>query len=343
MPQLVEFLPKSASSEEWSRYHAYRRLWQQERRPDDPLPPDDVTEIRMKRSDPFQRHHLYCLVQGDEMVGELSAEAPTQESPEYESNRHILWSWGHVLEPYRRRGIGRSCLPTVLALMDQHGATVLSTMAEDEPGDAFVRRLGAEPKLVERTSRLDLRQVDWAMVSEWVAAGEAASPGARLDRYPNAVPDEQLPEYCVAMTELLNTMPFEGLDHGDIVMTVEGERRSRERKEAIGSVNPTFVVRDAEGSIAGMTDMVKHAYEPGIVRQNFTGVHPRARGRGIGRWLKAAMLEHLRTEYPDTIWVETENAASNRPMLAINHALGFRLHRTIRYYQTDRETLSRAI
>jgi mycothiol synthase len=343
MSHLVEFVPAKATPAEWSRYHAYRRRWQQERRPDEPLPPDDVAELRLKRQDPLQRHHRYHVTLGDEMVGELEAEAPTPESPEYETNRHILWSWGHVLEPYRRRGIGRSWLPTVLALMDEQGATVLSTMAEDEQGDAFVRRLGAEPKLTERASRLDLRQVDWDMVARWVAEGEAASPAARLEMHTTFVPDELLPEYCAALTELLNTMPFEGLDHGDIVVTVDGARRARERRAAMGSVNPTFVVRDADGSVSGMTDMVKHAFEPGLVRQHFTGVHPRARGRGLGKWLKAAMLEHVRRTYPDTIWVTTENAASNGPMLGINHTLGFRLHRTVTFYQVDRETFSRSI
>src|SRR5215831_3939024 len=48
---------------------------------------------------------------------------------------------------------------------------------------------------------------------------------------------------------------------------------------------------------------------------------------GLGKWLKAAMLDHLRRAHPDTIWISTENAGSNAPMLSINRALGYRLHR----------------
>lgn len=337
MPDLVEFLPATAAPGEWGRYHAFRRLQQAEFRPDEPLAPDEVIEVRRKRPDPFAWHRWFHAVDGDVVVAELYTEGSTPQSPEYPTNRHLLWTDGYVLEAHRRRGIALSWVPRVLELMADHEATVLSSPAEDDSGHGLLRRLGSEPKMVERQSRLDLRQVDWGMVTGWIA--EAGAGGARLELHTPWVPDEQLDEYCEAMNELMNTMPFEGLDHGDIVTTPRGVREWRARMSATGTVNPTLLVRDADGSIAGMTDIQKHVYEPGLVRQNFTGVHPRARGRGLGKWLKAAMLEHVRQAYPDTIWVSTENAGSNAPMLAINHALGFRLHRTITFYQVGRDTL----
>jgi GNAT superfamily N-acetyltransferase len=342
MGEVAEFVPERASREEWARYHAFRRAFRAEWRPEEPPAPDDVVELRMKRPGPEQHHHWYRVLEGGEMVAELQAEGPRPESPEYATNRHILWAWAYVLRAHRCRGIGRGFVPTLLALMDEHGATVLSSMGEDEPADAFLRGLGAEPKMVERVSRLDLRELDWDMVARWVAEGAAASPGARLELYAPFVPDALLERHCVVLNELLNTMPFEGMDHGDIVVTPESLRDWRERLTVHGSALPTCRVREADGSITGVTDVLKHAYEPGIVRQMFTGVHPTARGRGLGKWLKAAMLQHLREAYPDAVWVTTENAGSNGPMLAINHALGFRLHRTQTFYQVGRDALRAA-
>jgi len=339
MAELVEFLPREASRAEWDRYHAFRRVEQAEFRPDEPLAPDEVVEVREKRPDPFNWSRSFHVVDGDMVVAELEAEGPRPESPEYATNSHLLWASGYVLQAHRRRGIALRMVPRVLELLDEYGATVLSSFAEDDTGHGLLRRLGAEPKLVERQSRLDLREVDWNMVARWIAESEAAAEGARLELYASWVPDELLGEYCDAMNELMNTMPFEGLDHGDIVMSPRGVREWHERMRLTGTVNPTCLVRDADGAIVGMTDTMKHEYEPGIVRQNFTGVHPRARGHGMGRWLKAAMLEHVREAYPDTIWISTENAGSNASMLSINHALGFRLHRTFTFYQVPRETL----
>jgi GNAT superfamily N-acetyltransferase len=343
MADTLEFHPATASPEEWMRYHVYRRQWQRERRPDEPLAPDDVARKRLERPDGRHYNFWYHVVDGDEMIAELHCEGPRPESPEYESNKHLMWVFAYVLKAHRRQGVGRSLVRPAVARMTEVGATIASSVAEDEPGHAFVSGLGAEAKLVERASRLDLAAVDWDMVDSWVREGQERSPGARLDLYPEWVPDELLEDHCVQMTELLNLMPWEGMEHGEIVITADTNREWRERMTAIGSTNPTIVVREADGSMSGMTDVLKHPHEPGIVRQMFTGVHPRARGRGMGKWVKAAMLRHVREAYPDTRWISTENAGSNDSMLAINNALGFQLHRVETFYQVDRAMLEKAV
>jgi GNAT superfamily N-acetyltransferase len=336
----AEFVPAHASPEEWRRYHAFRRRSHDEWRPGEPVEPDDVAQALLCKPSIRSWDHHWGLSIAGEMVSELSAETVRPESPEYETNRHLLWASAWVLEPYRRRGIGRAWIPKVLELMDEHGCTVLSMGAEQESGHAFIRWLGAEPKLRERASRLDLRQVDWQMVERWVRDGETGSPEARLELHSRHMPDEILDEYSRASSELLNTMPFEDLDHGDIVATAEQQRDWYQRLEISGSSHDVCLVRDPDGTIAGMTDVIQHPYEPEFVRQNFTGVHPRARGRGLGKWLKAKMLLHIRSTYPGAITVTTENAGSNAAMLAINHALGFKLDREATYYQINRDRLS---
>src|SRR5262249_17737942 len=102
------------------------------------------------------------------------------------------------------------------------------------------------------------------------------------------------------------------------------------------------LVRDPDGTIAGMTDVLRHPYEPEFVRQNFTGVDPRARGRGLGKWLKASMLLHVRSAYPEVRTVTTENAGSNAAMLAINHALALELPGEVPSFRVPRARLARA-
>jgi GNAT superfamily N-acetyltransferase len=88
-----------------------------------------------------------------------------------------------------------------------------------------------------------------------------------------------------------------------------------------------------------MTDVTWAPYRRTIVEQMLTGVRPDARGRGIGKWIKAVMLDHIRTLYPDAQWVSTGNAASNAPMLAINQKLGFKPYRSGSEYQIARDEL----
>jgi GNAT superfamily N-acetyltransferase len=337
---MSELVPHRASPDEWRRYHVFRRRQLREWRPEDPIPPDDVAELRLRRGDPTKLERYWQATVGGETVSLLETEATRPGTPEYETSRHLLYATAYVLRSHRGRGVGRAWIPTILALMDGLGATVLTSAAEDDSGRAFLGGLGAEPRMSERRSRLDLRRVDWDMVERWVREGEERSPAARLEVYPNRVPDHLLPEYDAACTELLNTMPFEDLDHGRIVVTPDWTREWYAQLEETASVVHTCIVRGPDGSIVGMTDVLRHSYEPGLVHQLFTGVHPRARGRRIGRWLKAAMLRHLRRAHPDTVAMVTENVGSNRWMLDINEALGFRPERVVTYYQLTRDRLA---
>jgi GNAT superfamily N-acetyltransferase len=263
----------------------------------------------------------------------------TPASPAYQSNRHLLPAGGWVLSSERGRGLGRRLMAGLITLMESNGATVLTADTSQESGHRFLCGLGAEPRYVAAHSRLDLRRVDWDAVARWVREGQERSPDTRLELYVDRLPGERHEEFARAMTELLNTMPFEDLDHGEELETPEMLRDWYSR-EAANSVHHVYMARERDGSISGMTDVIKHAYEPGYVRQEFTGVHPSARGRGLGKWLKAAMLEHVRAAHPDAVYVTTENAGSNASMLAINRALGFERYRTVTTYQVPREVLA---
>ena len=79
------------------------------------------------------------------------------------------------------------------------------------------------------------------------------------------------------------------------------------------------------------------------VHQQLTAVRPEYRGRGIGKWIKATMLLHLRELYPDLKWISTDNAESNAPMLKINRALGFKPYLTGVEYQIARDQLEKKL
>jgi GNAT superfamily N-acetyltransferase len=101
-----------------------------------------------------------------------------------------------------------------------------------------------------------------------------------------------------------------------------------------------YLTREADGTISGITDIAYSPFQPDRVSQRFTGVRVEARGRGLGKWLKASMLEYIRRTYPEAEWVTTGNANSNDPMLGINHKLGFRRYRGNTTYQISRDSLA---
>lgn len=339
----VRFDPSTALPDDWTRFHALRRARRADLRPEDPLRPDEIVEANMKKTNPFDLYLFFEMSRDGVTLSNFRGELVTPENPEYATNKHILWADAYVRPEHRRHGVGKRWLPLTARLMEEHGCTLLSMSAENEAGHAFLRWLGAQVKMTEVESRLDLSQLDWAMVERWVTEGQARTPQTRLEIHDGHLPEHMWSDFAAQRSRLLNTMPFEDLEIGEIVVTAEKIRDWVERLEITKTKWHNVLTREPDGTISGMTDVEWSPYSGTRIEQQFTGVFPAARGRGIGKWIKAAMLLHLRELYPEARWVVTENAHSNAPMLKINRDLGFRPFRTSTSYQMTRQELEARI
>lgn len=335
-----EFDPNTAKRELWRQYHELRRIREKESRPDDPVVPDGTEEQLKKRHDPYRIRHRYEASGDGVMLSWLSCEAVTPGTPEYESNKQFFDADIFVRPDHRRQRIAASSLPLVVQLMDGHACTILNLSTELESGHEFLKWIGAEPKLTEIESRLKLADVDWPRIERWVAEGATRSPQTRLEIYDGKIPESMWEEFAPEYSALINTVPWEEMAHGDEVVTPEQMREWYSRMEIRGDLQHTVIAREHDGSIAGMTDVEWAPYRRTIIQQQLTAVHPDARGRGVGKWIKAKMLLRIRELYPDAEWVSTENAGSNAPMLAINRKMGFKKYRSGTQYQVSRERLA---
>jgi GNAT superfamily N-acetyltransferase len=331
--------PATADRDFWKRYHQLRRVEQAETRPDDPLRPDAEAEAVLKRRDPFRIHEWYEISRDGRMLSWYHGELVSPTNPEYATNKHLYDADFYVVPDVRRKGIGRSWLALVANRMRAHVCTTLGFWVDQDAGHGFMRWLGAEARLTEIESRLPLSQVDWSMVERWADEGAARSPQTKLEIYDGPIPEAMWPDFAPQLSSMLNTIPFEALDHGDIIITPEMMGEWYARLALSGEVQHSVMTREPDGIISGITDTTYAAFRRKIIHQQFTGVRPSARGRGIGKWIKAAMLLHLRELYPDAEWVSTENAGSNAPMLKINRTLGFKPYRNGTAYQMSLEHL----
>ena len=241
-------------------------------------------------------------------------------------NEHLFWLDLDVLAEHRRRGIGTWLLAQATEAARAAGAEIITgwTTSRVPVGEDFARAVEAEARQVNRESELDLTTVDWDLVDRWAEEGPGRARGYALELYEGLYPESHY-EDVIAWWEIMNTAPKDDLDWNDDHLTKERLAEWEAQFASSGGSRWEYIARHVEsGACVGVTNIWFNEWNPGVVNQGDTGVHPDHRGHALGKWLKAVMLQKIRNERPQARVVRTGNAYSNDAMLGINNALGFK-------------------
>jgi mycothiol synthase len=233
--------------------------------------------------------------------------------------------WVGVLPEQRRRRVGRALLGTAVeALAEARSTKVIIDCIRDAPWEEALARLGLARSLTDRVSRLSFEDLDWEMIDGWIERASERAGDYHLLHLVAPIPEEHLESWC-RVVDVMNTAPLEGLELARSDTTPE-KWRERERVWADrgDSLEAFVAVHSPSGRFVGYTDVVFETHRPDLAHQVDTAVDPEHRDRGLGRWLKAAMVRHIAEARPEVSRVFTANVGSNQPMLAINDAMGFR-------------------
>lgn len=246
----------------------------------------------------------------------------------HEENAHMLWGEVDVLASHRREGIGKALFKRVVDAAEAEGRRLIMAATDSTipAGEAFARRVGATVGLVEVTSELRLSNLDHVRLESWVDAAPVNE--YRLLTWRGPVPEEHL-EAMARLEEVMNSAPRGDLDYEDERVSPEDIRDSEAFAAARGVERWIIVAQHKEsGELAGYTEVDWSPENPRLLTQNGTGVEPKHRRRGLGRWLKASMLDLVLLERNEVTHLRTSNADANEAMLKINDLLGYRPYRT---------------
>ena len=324
----------TATEEQWEEMIDLRQIIHHSINPDDPAPSREVQRKNWEQypDNPFMRANFYSIRSSktDKLIGLYVYGHVKETNPDYDNQKHIAFADIFLLEEYRRRGYGTEILRDLVQnLQALEHITVVQCDTNIADGEKFAEYFGGTIAIRARTNRLYLNDIDWAMVEDWYAETSeiAASNNVTMEHFEGLIGDDDIEAYAKFYTEVMNQQPLEDLEGAESTYTPDLLRQNEERMAKTGTLHVTKIAREADGTISGMTEFFYNPANPHKIEQGLTGVQENYRGRKLGKWLKAVMLLHLRDTYPDLQFINTTNANSNAPMLAINDKLGFKLYK----------------
>ncbi len=330
---------RTATREEWTIYHVFRKKHHDEEYSGDPIFDDEQEEIWIQSIyDEFEVFFFFVTRRDNpnEFIAILRMRYVSDDAPSYPGNEHIMRTLLYVLIDHRRQGIGLELIKRVTEYCREHKKSSIMIGTSQEDGRKALQKLGATEAFNTRDNRTNLDDIDWAMIERWEKEGPRRSPDSKIEFFVG-IPDEILEDYCKVYTEVFNQVLIDELDIGQTVWTPELWKKNEQRNKEIGITWLTGIIREKNGDIAGLTDVYYEPAHAPLLYQGLTGVQEKYRGSGKGKWLKAAMLLRIREEYPDIKTITTQTETSNAPMLAINERLGFKIHKELYTCQVETE------
>jgi len=204
--------------------------------------------------------------------------------------------------------------------------------AADRPGWLFAAHHGFTLEQIERVSNLPLPMPNRQQLFD---DAQAHAAGYRLLVWQGDIPPQWLDDFAALRARVTIDVPMANIETEEEVWDADRLTRNWQKVRSLGFQRLLVVAEDiASGHLVAFTQLSWHPDNPRCAYQGYTFVRGDHRGHRLGMLVKTAALQHLAVVNPTADHVQTDNASENSWMLAINHAMGFKLSSLMAFVQS---------
>ncbi|WES65202.1 GNAT family N-acetyltransferase [Microbacter sp. GSS18] len=287
-------------------------------------------------STPDTERRMWIVLDRGDVVGRIGLDFPL------EHDSTVAFWLIELLSAAGGRGIGSAAYDLVERTARDRGRTVLQSWAEHPaaPGPQlsaptgfghiphdhaarFYLRHGYALEQIERNSAFDL-QGSFDTVERLLDDAQTLASGYRIVQWSPPTPAEHVRSYGWMKSRMVTDAPAAGLDFDE----EDWDAARVARHDAVyldggRLLQVTAAQHIATGELVAFNELVIGKDRARASHQEDTLVLKEHRGHRLGMLVKCAGLISWRDIAPESPRVLTWNAEENRPMLAINEAIGF--------------------
>jgi hypothetical protein len=244
-----------------------------------------------------------------------------------------------LLEEYSESTLERTIVAQIDRWLDHFGLSESYCVVNDAHREKVTRSWGAQ--ILSRLDEyvLERESARPEVIDDWLRAIPENHPDLRLE-FHQMLPDEYVKPFAELLKETLRDMPEEAGGSIPFHDTVKDENEEEALRQQNGRTLYKYLLFNAQDVMVAMTLLDIDLKNPDNAFQLMTGVTGDYRGRGLGKWLKASMFRKLQEDFPANRKVTTSMRALNKPMQAINAAMGFNLVRHGFEFKLTREIIA---
>ncbi|MFH1700476.1 MAG: hypothetical protein ABIE07_07795 [Candidatus Zixiibacteriota bacterium] len=171
--------------------------------------------------------------------------------------------------------------------------------------------------------RLYRESANAEIINKWLTEIPAQNPDIKLSIY-SAIPDIYLNQYAGLFARYIEDMPKENENAKKYHVAPEEIRRQEKWREDNNSRLITGLLLHND-RVKGMSNVLINMADPREAYQAMTGVTANYRGRGLSKWLKAALYQKVGQAFPANVYMVADMRAVNKPITVVNEQMGYKL------------------